>query len=215
MAILRVFSYLLARPSSFAALSRPAKEPSFLSSLTRSAYRRVLRVCSLQDSAGEILAIIVVLELPTKESLRTYVNFEPRNGVCFLSRSNARMHSLRAKSDLLISAPSIFVCLSVCMVSAPLSLPAKSMKEILLYRRPLCLSTICMIACDRELSAFAPVDPLALKLMPTYRASIIDSTSEHCTSVKFTIFTYCLPSSLQWIACLSFRRSNSFPQYIS
>jgi len=89
-------------------------------------------VCSEQLEAGEIFAIIVVLLLPTKESLRTWVSLEPRKGVCFLSKSSALMHSFSARSDLLISAPSIFVYLSVCIVSAPLSLPARSMKLILL-----------------------------------------------------------------------------------
>lgn len=79
-----------------------------------------------------MLAIMVVLLLPTKESLRTCVSLEPRKGVCFFSRSSALMHSFSAKSDLLISAPSIFVYLSVFIVSAPRSLPAKSMKLILL-----------------------------------------------------------------------------------
>lgn len=93
-----------------------------------------------------MLAIIVVLLLPTKESFSTWVSLDPRNGVCFLSKSKALIHSFRASKDLLISAPSIFVYLSVCIVSAPLSLPAKSMKLILLYKRPLCFNCICMMA---------------------------------------------------------------------
>jgi hypothetical protein len=40
------------------------------------------------------------------------------------------MHSLSASNDLLISAPSIFVYLFVFMVSAPLSLPARSINDI-------------------------------------------------------------------------------------
>jgi len=43
----------------------------FLSSFTRSAYLRVFRECSQQLLAGETFAIIVVFELPVKESLRT------------------------------------------------------------------------------------------------------------------------------------------------
>ena len=155
-----MFSFLLARPSSFAALSAfmfGPRDASFLSSLTRSAYLRVLSVCSLQLEAGEMLAIMVVLLKPTKESLSTCVSLEPRNGACVFYKSRARMHSLSARSDLLISAPSILVYLSVCIVSAPRSEPAKSMKLILLYNLSLCLSTICMIACERELSALAPV----------------------------------------------------------
>lgn len=149
---------------------------SFFSSFTLSAYLNVFNVCSEQFEAGEMFAIIVVLLFPTNESLSTYVSFDPRNGVCFLSRSSARIHSLRARRDLLISAPSILVCLSVCMVSAPRSLPAKSMKLILLYSRPLCLRTIYMMAWERELSAFAPVAPLALSVIPMFKVSMIAST---------------------------------------
>lgn len=90
----------------------------------------VLRVFSQQELAGEMLAIMVVFELPTKESLSTYVSLEPLKGVCFLSRSRALIHSLRARRDLLISAPSSLVCLLDSTVSAPLSEPAKSMKDI-------------------------------------------------------------------------------------
>jgi hypothetical protein len=43
----------------------------FLSSFTRSAYLRVLRECSQQLLAGETLAIMVVFELPVKESFST------------------------------------------------------------------------------------------------------------------------------------------------
>ena len=43
-------------------------------------------------------------------------------------RSRERMTSLRANKEVLISAPSILVCFEECVVSAPLSLPAKSMK---------------------------------------------------------------------------------------
>ena len=173
IAILRVFSCLLARPSSFAALSafivlaRLSNVASFFSSLTLSAYLNVLSVCSLQLEAGEMFAIMVVLLLPTKESLRTWVSFDPRKGVCFLSKSRALIHSFKASKDLLISAPSSLVYLSVCIVSAPLSDPARSMKLILLYSLSLCLSTICMMACERELSALAPVEPLARSPIPT------------------------------------------------
>jgi len=44
---------------------------SFLSSLTLSEYLSVLSVCSQQLEAGDILAIIVVLEFPTKLSFKT------------------------------------------------------------------------------------------------------------------------------------------------
>jgi hypothetical protein len=44
--------------------------------------------------------------------------------------SIALIHYFKAKRDLLISAPSIFVCLAWWIVSAPLYEPAKSIKEI-------------------------------------------------------------------------------------
>ena len=71
----------------------------------------MFRVCSHELTAGEMLAIIVVLEVPVNESFRTCVSLEPLNGKCFLSRSRARIHSFSAKRDLLISAPSILVYL--------------------------------------------------------------------------------------------------------
>jgi hypothetical protein len=102
----------------------------FLSYLTLSAYLRVLSVFSEEAEEGETLPIITVLQNPTKESLSTMVSLDPRKGVWPLPWSSARMHSFRESKDLLISAPSILVCLSMSMWSAPLSLPAKSMKEI-------------------------------------------------------------------------------------
>lgn len=84
---------------------------SFFSSLTRSAYLRVFRVCSQQEFAGDTFAIIVVLLSPVNESFNTYVSLLPLKGVCFFSRSSALMHSFNASRLLLISAPSSLVCL--------------------------------------------------------------------------------------------------------
>lgn len=108
----------------------------FFNSFTLSAYLRVFKVCSQQLLAGDTLAIIVVLLFPVKESFKTYVNLLPLKGKCFFSRSKALIHSLSASKLLLISAPSIFVYLLVFIVSAPLSLPAKSMKLNLPYDFP-------------------------------------------------------------------------------
>ena len=80
----------------------------FSSSKTyRSAYLNVFRVCSHDPSFGEMQEIITVLEFPTNESRSTSVSLLPRNGICSWSLSSARIHSLRAKRLLLISAPSI------------------------------------------------------------------------------------------------------------
>ena len=105
--------------------------PPFFNSRTRSAYRNVFSVCSQLYLAGEMLATISDLALPMNESLSTCVSLEPRNGVCLLSISRARIHSLSASNDLLISAPSIRVYFPFSAVSAPRSLPARSINEAL------------------------------------------------------------------------------------
>lgn len=169
-------------------------------------------MCSQQLLAGETLAIMVVLELPVKESFRTWVSLLPLKGKCFFSRSRARMHSLRANNDLLISAPSIFVCLFVFIVSAPRSEPAKSIKLILPYSLPLCLSCIWRIACERELSAFAPVYPEVRFCRPMLILVMMSSVTVIYFSVRPTMFTFCFASSRHTISSRLFSRSNSFPQ---
>jgi len=54
-----------------AAAAADAWAYSFLSSLTLSAYLKVLSVCSQQLLPGETLAIIVVLLFPVNESFNT------------------------------------------------------------------------------------------------------------------------------------------------
>ena len=66
------------------------------------------------------MAIIIDFQLPTNQSFKTNVNFEPLNGRYFWSWSRALIHYLSAKSDLLISAPSILVFLSKSRESIPL-----------------------------------------------------------------------------------------------
>ena len=116
--------------------------------------------------------------MPVKESFNTYVNLLPLKGVCFFSKSSALMHSFRAKSDLFISAPSILVYLFYSTVSAPLSLPAKSMNVIIpcLFESLMFLSYICRIAWDLELSALAPVTPLVRTYKPLPITCIISFT---------------------------------------
>lgn len=76
------------------------------------------------------------------------------------------MHYLRASKDLLISAPSIFVCLSWSIWSAPLSLPARSMKEILVKTFLPYFTVICKMACEREDSEFVAFCEVILKVLP-------------------------------------------------
>jgi len=187
---------------------------SFLSSLTRSAYRNVFSVCSQQLAAGETLAIIVVLLLPVKESFNTCVSLLPRNGRCAFDKSNARMHSFNANRDLLISAPSLLVCLLLSTVSAPRSLPARSMKLILPIVRPslLFLRASERIACDRELSALAPVVPLMRTCNPLPITYMTPSTDVMVYSVSPTMFTFCLASSRQCNTSRLFSKSKSLPQ---
>ena len=68
-------------------------------------------VFSEDELLGEILQIMIVLQYPMKESLSTIVSLLPLKGVWLLPWSRALMHSLRVSRDLLISAPSILVCL--------------------------------------------------------------------------------------------------------
>jgi len=125
---------------------------SFLSSFTQSEYQSVFKVCSQHPLEGDTLATMTVLHLlPVNESFRTWVNLLPQKGVCFLSWSNALMHSLSAKRLLLISAPSNHVCLPVSLVSAPHSLPAKSIKDIFPNSLPFgYFRLICKIAWDLD-----------------------------------------------------------------
>lgn len=100
-------------------------------SFTRSAYRRVLRVCSQFPISGLTQATIQQRALsPTKLSFKTCVSFDPRNGICFMESpvARARITSFNARREVLISAPSNRVALSALLVSDPLSLPARSMK---------------------------------------------------------------------------------------
>jgi hypothetical protein len=99
-------------------------------SASKGKYLSVFIVFSDEEELGLTLQIITVLQKPTKESLSTIVNLLPLKGVCDFPWSKALMHSLRESKDLLISAPSILVCLFWSMWSAPRSFPAKSMKLI-------------------------------------------------------------------------------------
>jgi hypothetical protein len=67
--------------------------------LSRSAYRRVLRLWSALELPGDIQAIMTTLHLLfllMKESLKTRVSFEALNGTWSALSSIALMHSLSA-----------------------------------------------------------------------------------------------------------------------
>lgn len=140
----------------------------FFNSLTLSAYLKVFKVCSLLALLGEIFPIITVLQFPVKLSFKTRVSLLPLKGVWFLFKSMALMHSFNARRDLLISAPSILVCLFWSDTSAPLSLPAKSMNDNFPCRFLPYLRFIWSRACERELSELAELEPTTLLLYPNW-----------------------------------------------
>lgn len=86
---------------------------------------------SADDEPGEMQAIITIFELPPlsvdrKESRNTIVSLEALKGTWELFMSMALTHSLSARRLLLISAPSIRLCLLLLCVSCARSDPAKS-----------------------------------------------------------------------------------------
>ena len=91
----------------------------------------MLIVWSAEVDPGLIQAIITIFELSSfkNESLSTIVSFEALNGTWELLVSRALIHSLSANKLLLISAPSILLCLLLLCVSWALSEPARSTKS--------------------------------------------------------------------------------------
>jgi hypothetical protein len=95
------------------------------------------------------------------------------------------------------------------MVSAPRSLPAKSMKLIFPNNFWSCtfFSWNYRMACEREESALAPVTPLVLLCSPLLITCMICSTLSTLNSDNPTMFTFCLWSSLQCTNSLLFNKS--------
>lgn len=179
---------------------------------TLSAYRSVLRVFSDEAEEGETLPIMKVRQKPTKESFSTIVSFDPRKGVCPLPWSSALMHSLSERSDLLIYAPSILVCLFMSMWSAPLSLPARSINDILPNSFFPSLSEICRMACDREESALAEFIEVTLCWLPMLRYSMNYSVLVTCAYSMPMMLMLLLLSYRSLSSVRLFSRSNSLPQ---
>ena len=124
--------------------------------ITLSAYQSELSVFSRWAFVGLILQNITAWHFPKKQSLRTYVSLLPLKGICLLPASIAHIHSFRARRDLLISAPSLYVYLEDNLTSLPRSLPAKSIKQILLIslRFSADIKEIYKIAWDQEECSF-------------------------------------------------------------
>jgi len=169
-------------------------------------------VCSDDELEGEKLPIITVLQFPIKESFKTNVNLDPLNGVWFLFKSKALIHSFNANNDLLISAPSNLVYLLVSLTSAPLSLPAKSINDNLPWDLDPSFNVIYKIAWDLEESLFDELDAVILDALPYSITFINYSTDYTFLSCKPTIFTLPLASSRGCSRDLSFKRSKSLPQ---
>ena len=105
---------------------------SVLKSLVLFAYLRVLIVSSRLPLVGEMLAIMIVMQLPSRESLRILVNLESLKGMCFywfkglLQFSwSMLMQFPKERRDLLMLQPSN-ILLPVLRDLAPLSEPARS-----------------------------------------------------------------------------------------
>ena len=95
------------------------------------AYLSVLMVSSYWLAAGEMVAIITVLQLPPSESFSMRVSFESRKGTKkpFLVLSpRALIQLARASKLVLILAPSLSL-MPLFSVTLPLSDPAKSISE--------------------------------------------------------------------------------------
>mmetsp|Transcript_37021 Transcript_37021/g.70976 ORF Transcript_37021/g.70976 Transcript_37021/m.70976 type:complete len:224 (-) Transcript_37021:90-761(-) len=157
-----------------------------------------------------------------KASRSTWVSLEPRKGTCAEGavEPSARMHSLSASRDLLISAPSCRVLRSDMQVSAPRSLPARSINDSLRDAAPAEAGErsprdIWKMECEREEVSFADVLPVVRAFVP---ASIKFSTS--CAfattfSTMPTSFTSPLWSSITFTCFRPASRSKHLPPYIS
>lgn len=172
----------------------------------------MFRVCSDDWLEGEKLPIMTVLQFPTNESFKTKVSLLPLNGVWFLFWSRALIHSFRARSDLLISAPSKRVYLFWSTTSAPLSLPAKSMNDNLPWSLLWSFKWIWRMACDLDESLLALFDAVTLTELPYSITFIIYSTELTFLSWRPTMLTFPFASSLGWRTARSFSRSKSLPQ---
>lgn len=97
-------------------------------SLARSAQWSVFWVSPNDKLLGLIFAIITVLQAPPSESFSSWVSLELRYGICFLPSTSALMQLLRARSDLLMLAPSRDLSV-LWSVAIALSEPARSISE--------------------------------------------------------------------------------------
>ena len=129
---------------------------SFLMFLARFANLSVDVDSTNASSAGEIIAIIVVLQLPPNESSKMRVSFESRYGMCWRPRASvsAAMTLPSAERDWLIFFVSSRRC-PVAPVRRTRSDPARSTRLSL----PTCAGPVAGVAggrCQPERGARAP-----------------------------------------------------------
>lgn len=147
------------------------------------AYLSVLMVSSNYEDAGDIFAIITVLQLPPNESYINYtitfnslvslLSLQGTKNPFFDLSPKALIQLANANSDLLILAPSLNLN-PLFSVTVPLSLPAKSIRlsfpvsvsiSVFLILL-LCVTLIWKTACDLEEVRLALVDSVVLLLLP-------------------------------------------------
>mmetsp|Transcript_44702 Transcript_44702/g.85462 ORF Transcript_44702/g.85462 Transcript_44702/m.85462 type:complete len:263 (-) Transcript_44702:187-975(-) len=153
--------------------------------LARLAYLRVLRDSSRQCLAGEMLAIMVVRQLPPKESLSRRVSLESRNGTYAPLPPTARspralMQFPSASKERLMLAPSI-MRMPWFLVLAARSEPAKSIRLSLATRtgvevsgvRSVRCTVTCRTAWERDEKALAAVGSCVRWRLPLRSSSMI------------------------------------------
>ena len=153
------------------------------------------------DKQGLIIAIMQVLAFsPIKESCVSLLALKGRWAPL---RPKALIHSFKANSDLLISAPSILVCLLVEFVSTPCSFPTKSIREnfpckdLLLV---LTLKTIWKTAWLLDEFAFALVWPDMRRLLPLVITRMVITS----ISLAFVSFFVTQGSFLMHFLCFKY-----------
>lgn len=164
----------------------------------------MLRVWSADELPGLTQANIMILDWecdPVNESRSTIVSLFCRKGMWPWVLSIARMHSLRASRDWLISAPSFFLLSLFDWVSWARSDPARSTNKSLppsINWSPFASwMVIVQMACDREEVSLEAVAWVALTDAPYLIRSTISCASVACCSlIPTTWISFCLSSKI-------------------
>jgi hypothetical protein len=199
----------------------------FLISLALYANFKVERVSPKLRFDGEMLAMITVLLLPPRESLRIKVSLLSRYGTCLFLPSDTSTKELitfpRAERDLLI-IPASFSLSPWVPASFYLSEPAKSMMwnlDCFTFHTPVAdLDLLSMIVVrtewDLELCLFMDVAPTCLLRAPLSMRAIISSWLSTTSSQRLSTYTPLLISSLTCkLTCEGSSKSMIYSLYIS